>query len=169
MPMPKPRYDRAPSEELLALLRACTTLFLGEGYTSGPDVVLGRPTRAQQCYPTDLTAAQWAQWPPLLPPPGVGPPLRHEQRVLGNAILQVLRSGCPWRLRPHDFPPWSTVYQHCRKWRDEGLWAEGMHAVRHQERQRRDRALAPRAVISDSQSVKTTAKGGRVATLAARG
>ena len=89
--------------------------------------------------------------------------------MLGNAILQVLRSGCPWRLRPHDFPPWSTVYQHCRKWRDEGLWAEGMHAVRHQERQRRDRAPAPpRAVISDSQSVKTTAKGGRVATLPIR-
>ena len=153
----------------LRTLRACTTLFLGEGYTRGPDVVLGRPTKAQQCYPTDLTAAQWAQWPPLLPPSGIGPPLRHEQRVLGNAILQVLRSGCPWRLRPHDFPPWSTVYQHCRKWRDEGLWAEGMHAVRHQERQRRDRALAPRAVISDSQSVKTTAKGGRVATLTARG
>ena len=43
-----------------------------------------------------------------------------------------------------------------------------MHAVRHQERQRRDRALAPRAVISDSQSVKTTAKGGRVATLPIR-
>ena len=64
MPMPKPRYDRAPSEELLALLRACTTLLLGEGYTRGPDVVLGRPTRAQQCYPTDLTAAQWAQWAP---------------------------------------------------------------------------------------------------------
>ena len=124
---------------LIKTLRACTTLLLGEGYTSGPDVVLGRPTRAQQCYPTDLTAAQWAQWArPLLPPPGIGPPLRHEQRVLGNAILQVLRSGCPWRLRPHDFPPWSTVYQHCRKWRDEGLWAEGMHAVRHQERQRRE-------------------------------
>ena len=158
------------SDRWIIPLRACTTLLLGEGYTRGPDVVLGRPTRAQQCYPTDLTAAQWAQWArPLLPPPGIGPPLRHEQRVLGNAILQVLRSGCPWRLRPHDFPPWSTVYQHCRKWRDEGLWAEGMHAVRHQERQRRDRALAPRAVISDSQSVKTTAKGGRVATLAARG
>ena len=158
------------SDRWIIPLRACTTLLLGEGYTSGPDVVLGRPTRAQQCYPTDLTAAQWAQWAPLLPPPGIGPPLRHEQRVLGNAILQVLRSGCPWRLRPHDFPPWSTVYQHCRKWRDEGLWAEGMHAVRHQERQRRDRALAPRAVISDSQSVKTTAKGGgRVAALAARG
>ena len=48
----------------LRTLRACTTLLLGEGYTSGPDVVLGRPTKAQQCYPTDLTAAQWAQWPP---------------------------------------------------------------------------------------------------------
>ena len=46
-------------------------------------------------YPTDLTEGQWAQLAPLLPPPGIGPPLRHEQRGLVNAILYVLWSGCP--------------------------------------------------------------------------
>lgn len=75
---------------------------------------------ARNRYPTDLTAGQWAQLVPLLLPPGIGPPLRHERRVLVNAILYVLRSGCPWRLLPQDFPPGSTVYHHCRKWRDEG-------------------------------------------------
>ena len=122
---------------------------------------------APKRYPTDLTEAQWAHLAPLLPPPGIGPPLRHEQRVLVNAILYVLRSSCPWRLLPHDFPPWSTVYHHCRQWRDEGVWTEVMHALRRQERQRRDRAPAPRAVIIDSQSVKTTEKGGPVATMGA--
>ena len=82
---------------------------------------------APKRYPTDLTAGQWAQLAPLLPPPGIGPPLRHEQRVLVNASVYVLRSGCPWRLLPHDFPPWSTVYHHCRKWRDEGGWTEVLH------------------------------------------
>lgn len=42
---------------------------------------------APKRYPTDLTAAQWACLAPLLLPPGIGPPLRHEQRVLVNAIL----------------------------------------------------------------------------------
>ena len=108
---------------------------------------------------TDLTDAQWTRLAPLVPPPGVGPPLRHEQRVLINAMLYGLRSGCPWRLLPHDFPPWSTVYPHCRKWRNEGVWEAIMHALRRQERQRHNRAPAPGAVIIDSQSVKTTEKG----------
>ena len=105
----------------------------------------------------------------MLPPPGIGPPLRHEQRGLVNAILYVLRSGCHWHLLPHDFPPWSPVYHHFRKWRDDGVWTEVMHALCRQERQPRDRAPEPRAVIIASQSVKTTEKGGHGATMGASG
>ena len=120
-------------------------------------------------YATDLTDAQWTRLAPLVPPPGVGPPLRHEQRVLINAMLYVLRSGCPWRLLPHDFPPWSTVYHHFRKWRNEGVWEAIMHALRRQERQRHNRAPAPSAVIIDSQSVKTTERGAPVAMMGGSG
>ena len=60
---------------------------------------------AQPGYASDLTEAQWARLAPLLPPPGVGPPRQHEPRVIVNAILYVLRTGCQWRMLPHDFPP----------------------------------------------------------------
>lgn len=45
----------------------------------------------------------------------------HAPRDVFDAIFYVLRSGCPWRLLPGDFPPWSTVYYHFRRFRLSGL------------------------------------------------
>jgi putative transposase len=120
-------------------------------------------------YDSDLTDAQWAHLSPLLPPPGRGRPRQHEVRVLINAILYVLRTGCQWRLLPHDFPPWSTVYHHFRKWRDDDTWEPVMQALRQQVRVHSDRAPQPSAVIIDSQSIKTTEKGGLGATMGVSG
>jgi hypothetical protein len=48
-------------------------------------------------------------------------------REVLNGIFYVLRSGCAWRLLPHDFPSWQTVYDYFRNWRACGIW-EMIHA-----------------------------------------
>ncbi len=120
-------------------------------------------------YPSDLTDAQWAVLEPLLPPPKpTGRPRVVDRRELVNAILYVLRTGCPWRHLPHDLPKWSTVQSCFRRWRLDGTWERVHDALREQVRERAGRARAPSAAIVDSQSVKTTEKGGPAATRPAR-
>lgn len=124
---------------------------------------------SRRAYPTDLTDAQWAILEPLVPPPRPGGrPPKHARRELVNAMLYVLRSGEAWRLLPHDLPPWQTVYHYFRLWRDDGTW-ERIHTVlRERARLRQGRNAQPTGAILDSQSVKTTEKGGSGGTTAAR-
>src|SRR6266702_7894880 len=63
------------------------------------------------------------------------PNLTYERREIVNAILYVLRSGCPWRLLPHDLPAWGTVYWYFRRFRREGVWDLVLYALRRQVRQ----------------------------------
>jgi transposase len=115
-------------------------------------------------YPTDLTDAQWAVLAPLVPDAkSGGRPARHERREIVNAMLYVLRAGEAWRLLPHDLPPWQTVYHYFRLWRRDGSWEEINAALRERVRIRAGRHAAPSAAILDSQSAKTTEKGGHAA------
>ena len=109
----------------------------------------------RRTYPTDLSDAQWIRLQPYLPTPKAeGRPRIHSLRDVLDAIFYVVRSGCHWRLLPHDFPPWSTVYYHFRRFRSNGLWSfifKGLHAA---ERKRVGKDPQPTAAIMDSQSVK---------------
>lgn len=96
----------------------------------------------------------WSLWFRL--PRKAGRPLEIARRELVNAILYVLRSGCPWRLLPHDFPRWFTVYSYFRRWKRDGTWEGIHHALRRELRVQVGREPEPSAAVIDSQSVKTS-------------
>mgnify|MGYP002735753972 CR=1 FL=1 len=115
----------------------------------------------RRTYPTDLTDAQWAAIAPVIPDarPG-GRPRTTDKREIVGAILYLLRAGCAWRLLPHDFPPWQTVYYYLRRWEREGIWARVHHALLLEDRERAGREASPSAAVLDSQSVRTADQKG---------
>src|SRR5215204_5681491 len=111
-------------------------------------------------YTTDLSDAQWNRLRSYLHIPNAqGRPRTHSLRDVLDAIFYILKSGCQWRLLPHDFPPWSSVYYHFRRFRLSGAWCLIYKALRNAERNRVGKNPDPSAAIMDSQSVKSTEEG----------
>lgn len=112
-------------------------------------------------YPTDLTDEQWKLIEPFLPPPlPGGRPRKTDLREVLNALLYLVRSGCQWRMIPHEFPPWKTCYNYYRAWIDNGTWDEIIASLRMDVRSQTGRHELPKVAAIDSQSVKTTEQGG---------
>jgi putative transposase len=115
----------------------------------------------RKAYASDLTDAQWHLLEPVIPQPShEGRPPSIERREILNAILYILRSGCPWRLLPHEFPKWQTVYYYFRRWQQAGVWDQILRTLRMQMRQKQGREAEPSAAVIDSQSIKTSAVRG---------
>jgi putative transposase len=118
-------------------------------------------TVARRRYPTDLTEAQWQVIEGLLPTHhGPGRPRRVDLRAVLNGLLYLTRTGCQWRLLPHEFPYWGTVRYYFDQWTRNGTWVRINDALREQVRTRAGREAQPSAAILDSQSTKTSESGG---------
>jgi putative transposase len=112
-------------------------------------------------YPSDLTDAQWERIAPLIPPakPG-GRPRGVDMREVLNGIFYVAREGVSWRALPHDLPYFGVCYWYHRRFQEDGTWETINDASRRTLRVQAERDPEPSVVIIDSQSVKTTEKGG---------
>src|SRR3954464_12917081 len=112
-------------------------------------------------YDIDLTDPEWEHLKPLVPAVKAGgrPPI-HSRREILNGIFYAVRSGCAWKLLPHDLPPWRTVYHYFWSWRRNGTWQMNSRQYsRIGAAGGRSPYGAQRCVV-DSQSVQTTEQGG---------
>jgi putative transposase len=113
--------------------------------------------KKQPAYPSDLTDKQWAIIAHYIPAPKEGGrPRTVDMRTIINAMLYLSRTGCAWRMIPHDFPPYTTVHTYYRRFRRAGTWAHINDALRVKVRKDCGRQPCPSAAIIDSQSAKTT-------------
>ncbi len=107
-------------------------------------------------YRSDLSDAEWACVQRYLPPISKrGRPRTHLLRRILDAIFYIMRTGCAWRYLPTNFPPWQTVFYHCRRFRLKGIWHLLYTALHRARCERVGRNPDPSAAILDRQRVKT--------------
>jgi transposase len=120
-----------------------------------------RYNRDRLRYPSDMTDAEWALVEPLIPPAKPGGNKRSVKlREIVNGLMYLLSTGCQWRAIPKDLPPRSTVHDYLDLWSWDGTLDRMHHTLYVACREQVDREASPTTAIIDSQSVKSSEKGG---------
>jgi transposase len=112
--------------------------------------------RPEQVYPSDVTDEEWDVIKDFIP----NKRSKYTKRSILNAILYVLHTGVPWRYLPKDYPHQNTVLQKFQEWQLLGIFEEISHYLRQEVRERLGRDKNASAGIIDSQTTKTTERGG---------
>src|SRR5687767_15114070 len=116
---------------------------------------------ARKPYLSDVTDDEWAFAAPYLAlVRAESPQRRHDLREVFNGLRYVVRTGAPWRMLPHDLPPWEAVYQQTRRWLAAGVFETMAHDLRMLLREAADRPPQPRAAVLDSRTLRSTPESG---------
>lgn len=112
-------------------------------------------------YPSDVSDEEWAFVAPYLALVREDAPQRtHDLREVFDALRWIVRSGAPWRMLPHDFPPWQAVYQQTQRWLSTGVFEGMVHDLRALLRLAKGRGKEPTAAILDSRTLRSTPESG---------
>ena len=119
------------------------------------------PESSRKPYPSDVSDEEWALVAPYLT-------LlredccqrRYPLRELFNAMRWMVRAGAPWRLIPHEFPPWATVHQQAQRWIAAGVFEALVHDLRAVLRLAEERAPQPSAMVLDARTLQSSCESG---------
>src|SRR5205807_8471409 len=115
----------------------------------------------RKSYPSDVSDAEWEFLLPYLTLMRQDATQRgHDMREVFNAIRYVVRTGCQWRMLPHDFPDWTVVYQQAKRWTQAGVFEHASHDLRAVLRLIDDRNAQPSAIIMDGRTLQSTPESG---------
>ncbi len=117
--------------------------------------------KTRKPYQSDVSDEEWHFVAPYLALVREdSPQRRHDLREVFNGLRYLVKTGVPWRMLPHDLPPWAAVYQQTRRWLAAGVFAAMAHDLRMLLREAAERMPQPRAAILDSRTLRSTPESG---------
>jgi transposase len=120
-----------------------------------------RMNTTRKSYPSDVSDTEWEFLLPYLTLMRADAPQRsHDMREVFNAVRYIVKSGCHWRMLPHDFPDWTAVYQQVRRWMQAGVFEQVAHDLRVILRLVSERNPQPSATILDGRTLQSTPESG---------
>ena len=115
----------------------------------------------RKAYDSDVNDEEWAFSEPYLTLMREDAPQReYALREVFNGLRWIVRTGAPWRMMPHDLPPWWVVYQQAQRWFAAGVFAAMVHDLRVLLRLAAGRNEQPTAAIFDGRTLQSTPESG---------